>query len=118
MNTQQFPYFANKIRPIKYYKYKSLVSDVFYNISYNTVGINDEFFSKSKNSLEVYTWFKNIYSKIQKKNKDLYICTNKIVFECLTEFGNTIFLGWYDGTISLGLGRRGDECYKEGIEIK
>lgn len=37
---------------------------------------------------------------------------NKIAIECITEAGNTIFVGFYDGICSIGLSVEGDSWVK------
>jgi len=37
---------------------------------------------------------------------------NKIVIECKTSQGNTIFVGFYDGNMAIGLGVRSDDWIK------
>lgn len=113
----KIPYFLENSIPIVYYKYKSVVRDVFFTISYTNVGINDEFLSDNTSDMFLYNWLLKMYNKLKKENKDIFFASNKIVFEMKTESGSDFFLGWYDGNISLGLKREGDE-YITPLKIK
>ena len=105
----KIPYFLENSIPITYYRYKSVVRDVFFSISYNNVGINDEFLSENTSDMFLYNWLLEMYNKLKKENKHIFFATNKIVFEMQTESSSNFFLGWYDGDILLGLKREGDK---------
>jgi hypothetical protein len=109
----------HKLIPIKYYRYKSIISDVLFSIHFNTVGINDSFnldkLDYDKQS--IYSSFKSFIEKIKYSNPDQHIETNKIVIECMTGDNNIINVGWYDGTLMFGFGRKGDS-WVEPINIK
>lgn len=111
------PYFLENSIPIGYYKYKSVVRDTFFSISYTNVGINDDFIKENTSDMYLYNWLLTMYNKIKKENKDIFFDSNKIVFEMQTEKGNNFFLGWYDGDITLGLKREGD-TYITPLKIK
>ena len=113
----KIPYFLENSIPINYYKYKSVVRDTFFSISYTNVGINDDFIKENTSDMYLYNWLLTMYNKIKNDNKDIYFDTNKIVFEMQTESKSKFFLGWYDGHITLGLIRDGDK-YIQPIKIK
>ncbi len=101
-------------KAIRYWRYKSVVTDVYKSTRFNTVGTDDGFFSShTRVERKICKEFKDWLKDIKKRNKDIHFDTNKIVFEL--EDGN--YIGWYDGMLMWGKGRRGDS-YVKPIDLK
>jgi len=98
-------FWADKLKPIRFYRYPSFTRDVFYEI--NVAENKDErdticrFHDLKRRCMDSYVDMK-MSGEDPMWTKDVW--DNKIVIECLTESGNIIFVGFHDFIYSVGEG--------------
>lgn len=98
------------VKPIQWWRYKSCVIDRLFEIS----TWRDE--DKKKYEVELM-WFEKFKKRILRNNKHVY-WDNKIVIECeIGKSGAKVFIGYFDESWSIGLGRTGDN-WIQPTEIK
>lgn len=116
---QTIPYWVNlrDLKPIRFYRYKSSTINRFFEIS----TWRKEEKKKYKEQLEFFESFKRkvLRYKVLVDNKKYQIrWDNKVVIECKVKgVDNTIFIGCFDETWSIGLGRCGDKVWEGGLEM-
>lgn len=114
----QIPYWItlDKLKFKKFYKYKSSVTDRFFEIQ--TWREKDK--EKYADQIEFFEAFKKKLLKkklvVNGEETKLY-WDNKVVIECEVKSGAIIFIGCFDEVWSIGLQRVGDN-WIEGLEIK
>lgn len=95
------------ITPVRYYRYTSFVSDKLLEFEQKDA---PEFF----NELKERVMNRDIDISEAQDGSDVRtkVWDNKVVIECLTGNGNTLFVGYYDWKVCVGLGRWGDSWVK------
>jgi hypothetical protein len=105
-------FWADRLTPVNFYGYTSSVRDTLFEIEANTERekeANSEMIQRFHDlkrkcmSMEVDMAFKKGEEAITNPDWRTDIWDNKIVIECKTEEGNSIFVGFYDFTYSIGL---------------
>lgn len=106
-------FWADRLTPINYYGYISSVRDVVYEVSADTEREKEENMASIQrfHDLKRKCMATELDVSIKKGDGELVVMPNwqtdiwdnKIVIECKTEEGNTIFVGFYDFTYSIGL---------------
>ena len=113
MKNAIIPFYWNvdSLELVNYYRYTSFVTDVFIHLR------SDD--RKNQEFPNTTNWYYEFQNKVMKSSMDMdeygvrtNQWDNKIVIECKTSQGNTIFVGFYDGNMSIGLGVRSDEWIK------
>jgi len=94
IHTNMFWFDADRITPVKFYPYTSLVTNTIF-------WLRDETYSKIPEEI------KRIFEKVKNKalKSDKIQWDNKVVLECKVEnFPHHIFMGYKDGALALGFG--------------
>lgn len=94
---------ADRVTPIAFYPYPSSTRDRFYQTQVFLKRVPSE---ENKQMLEFFNDLKlkclstplNVSEGSYRKD----VWDNKVVIECLTEEGETIYVGYYDVTLSIG----------------
>lgn len=104
-NVEKLTKILNTCKVVKYWEYKSVVDFVFTRVEFSKVGYRDDFFVEEDNQdkLDLFRAFE----KVCKKSG--IFSTNKIVIQIKTKEEEIFNVGWYDGCLMLGVGRRGDK---------
>jgi hypothetical protein len=112
MKNQEIPFQwrVNELTLVNFHRYTSHVIDAFIELR--------EYEEKDKLT-PAYAWFTALRERVMKAHilfedgtERTRYWDNKVVIECLTSNGNTIFVGFYDWTMSIGLGVRSDSWVK------
>lgn len=98
-------FWADRLTPINFYGYTSATRDRFYEVDTHTES------EEKKRDIERFNDFKRkclaMCVDMRREGDEPYwvkdVWDNKIVIECKTEDGGTLFVGSYDGRYSLGL---------------
>ena len=108
-----FQWKVSELKLVNYHRYTSYATDVFIEINNN-----DE---NNKDLDSQRAWFRALRERVEAAYMDTAFpeqsirtrqWDNKVVIECLTSQGNTIFVGFYDWTMCIGLGVRSDSWIK------
>lgn len=102
IETQMYWFDADRINPIKFYPYTSLVTSTIF-------WLQDESYSKVPE--EIKSIFEKVKNKALKSDKVRW--DNKVVLECsVKNFPHNIFMGYKDGALCLGFGVTTDSWVK------
>ncbi len=96
-------FWADRLTPVNYYGYTSATREVFCEINANEEfpHIVNRFHDLKRKCMAMCVDVASDSDKEPVWSKDVW--DNKIVIECKTETGATIYVGFYDFTYSIGL---------------
>lgn len=102
VETQMYWFEADRITPVKFYPYTSLVTSTIF-------WLRDESYAKIPEEI------KTIFQEVKQKalNSEKIQWDNKVVLECsVKDFPHHIFMGYKDGALCLGFGVHSDSWVK------
>jgi hypothetical protein len=108
MKNQEIPFYwrVNELTLVNFHRYTSHVVDAF--IEIREYGEEDKL-------TPAYAWFTALRERVMKAHilfedgiERTRYWDNKVVIECLTPNGNTIYVGYYDFTMQIGLSVKSD----------
>jgi hypothetical protein len=118
MNVPDF-FWSHKLTPVNYYRYRSTVTDRFIEVeAYKaTLTPEEEIFIKRFNDVKIkcLATSLNINPEVSDEEAKIWqkdVWDNKIVIECRTELGHSVFMGCDNGIYCVGLGWEGDRWVK------
>lgn len=102
-------FWAHRLKPINYYRYASLVVDPFFEAECTDTEstVVRRFNALKKMCMDTY-----LETNMDGLDYQKEVWDNKVVIECQTENGNTIYVGFYDLKLSIGLGVKTDPWVK------
>lgn len=94
-------FWADRLTPINFYGYTSSVRERVYELGYRDEDneSRQRFMDLKQKVMEMYV---DMSREGEEPNWVRDVWDNKIVIECKTETGETIFVGWYDNECSIG----------------
>lgn len=108
-------FWADRLTPINYYRYKSVVRDRIYEVraaSFEERLMNEEAIRRFNDLKKKCMTMSVDISDSEEPNWRSDLWDNKIVIECETETGERIFVGFYDFTYSIGKSVSSDSWIK------
>lgn len=111
MKNKEIPFYwhVKDLKLVNYYRYTSRVVDSFIELEYDE---KDE-------HPNTFKWFMDLRKKVESTKiliengtERLRCWDNKIVIECQLSTGNTIYVGYYDRNMRIGLGVNSDDWVK------